>query len=187
MYNPAGIMLANLRALLGVIVDIILLRRGPEHLPASTVLLALIVGLYLAVVGLVGMASPDFGARQMFAVVLGVGASLLWYYSALSAVKKRERFVQLATGMMAVCTVFTPLLEPMKMSLFQQTEAKESPAQLYVLLMLFLVAWAMTIYVRMVRAAFEWPWPAALLLIIGQEIFALVIIYMFIGAPQAPA
>ena len=40
VYNPAGIMLANLRALFGVVVDIVLLRRGPEDLPASTVLLA---------------------------------------------------------------------------------------------------------------------------------------------------
>mgnify|MGYP003693691237 CR=1 FL=1 len=35
VYNPAVIMLANLRALFGCLVDIILLRRGPEHLPAS--------------------------------------------------------------------------------------------------------------------------------------------------------
>jgi hypothetical protein len=180
-------MLANLRALLGVVVDIILLRRGPEHLPASTVLLALTVGLYLAVVGLVNLSTAGFGARHMFAIALGVGASLVWYYGALSMVKKRERFVQLATGLIAVSTVFTPLLEPMKMNLLQQVEGKQSPTQLFVLLMLSLVAWAITVYVRMVRAAFEWPWPAALLLIIGQEVFALVIIYMFIGAPPAAA
>ena len=43
VYNPPGIMLANLRALFGVVVDIVLLRRGPEHLPASPALLAVTI------------------------------------------------------------------------------------------------------------------------------------------------
>ena len=38
-------MLANLRALFGVFVDIMLLRRGPEHLPASPVLLGIVVAV----------------------------------------------------------------------------------------------------------------------------------------------
>ncbi|MBC8028459.1 MAG: hypothetical protein H7Y89_20900, partial [Steroidobacteraceae bacterium] len=37
-----------MRALLGVIVDIILLRRGPEHVPASPALLAVIIAVYAA-------------------------------------------------------------------------------------------------------------------------------------------
>ena len=45
MYNPAGIMLANLRALFGCVVDIILLRRGPEALPAAQGLLVVLVAL----------------------------------------------------------------------------------------------------------------------------------------------
>lgn len=187
MYNPAGIMLANLRALLGVVIDIILLRRGPEHLPASTLLLVIAAGLYLLVVCLVGMSSGTFGAQQVLAVIIGIGAMLLWYYGALSVVKKRERFVQLAIGVLAVSTVFTPLLGPMKNTLFAQLEAKESPAPMFVMLAMFLIGWALVVYVRMLRAAFEWPWPAALLLFIGQEIFAVFLILTFIGAPPAAA
>lgn len=187
MYNPAGIMLANLRALLGVVIDIILLRRGPEHLPASTLLLVIVAGLYLFLVCLVGMSVGSFGAPQLLAVIIGIGATLLWYFGALSVVKKSERFVQLAIGMLAVSTVFTPLLGPMKNTLFAQIEAKVSPPPLLALLATFLVVWMIVVYVRMLRAAFEWPWPAALLLFIGQEIFVLFIILTFIGAPPAAA
>jgi len=48
VYNRPGIMLANLRALFGLLVDIVLLRRGPESLPASPSLLVIVIVLNTA-------------------------------------------------------------------------------------------------------------------------------------------
>ena len=51
------------------------------------------------------------------------------------------------------------------------------------MLALFLMVWLVVIFVRIVRAAFEWSWPAALLLVIGQEIFSLLVFVLIFGAP----
>ena len=49
VYNRRAIMLVNLRAVLARVVDIVLLRAGPETLPASTGLLAVVVAVNVAV------------------------------------------------------------------------------------------------------------------------------------------
>ena len=45
VYNRRAIMLVNLRALLVRLIDIVLLRGGPEQLPASAGLLAVVVAV----------------------------------------------------------------------------------------------------------------------------------------------
>jgi hypothetical protein len=185
VYNPAVIMLANLRALLGVIVDIVLLRRGPEHLPASNVLLAIMIGVYLLVDSMVSVWLNAFDAKRLITLAIGITATLVWYHFALIIVKKRERFAQLLTGLFAVSILFTPLFIPMANTIVAQSAAKQEPSQAFVLLMLGVLVWAMVIYVRMVRAAFEWQWPSALLMIIGQECFTLLLFFLIFGAPQA--
>jgi hypothetical protein len=185
VYNPAGIMLANLRALFGVVVDIILLRRGPEHLPASTMLLAIMIGLYLLVDTIVAASLSMFAAKRLAGLAIGITATLVWYHFALLVVKKRERFTQLLTALFVVSTVFTPLFMPLVSTVLTQQEAKQQPSTILMMLMLVLLAWAVVVYVRVVRTAFEWPWPAALLMIIGQESFTLVIFMLIFGGPQA--
>jgi len=185
VYNPAGIMLANLRALFGVVVDIILLRRGPEHLPASTMLLGVTIGVYFVVDSIVAASLSLLVPKRVASLAIGVTATLVWYHVALSVVKKRERFAQLLTALFIVSTVFTPLFMPMVSMVMAQQEAKQQPSALFMLLMLGVLAWAVVVYVRMVRSAFEWPWPAALLMIIGQECFTLLIFILVFGGPQA--
>jgi hypothetical protein len=187
VYNPAGIMLANLRALFGVVVDIILLRRGPEHLPASTLLLAVMIGVYLLVDSIVASSLSMFIPKRLASLVIGITATLVWYQVALSVVKKRERFTQLLTALFAVSTVFTPLFMPLVSMVLAQQEAKQQPSAVIMMLMLAMLVWAVVVYVRVVRSAFEWPWPAGLLMIIGQECFTLLIFILVFGGPQAAA
>jgi hypothetical protein len=180
-------MLANLRALLGVIADIVLLRRGPEHLPASNVLLAIMIAVYLAVDSMVASWLAVFEPKRIITLVIGITATLVWYHFALIAVHKRERFAQLLTGLFALSALFTPLFIPMASTVMAQTEAKEQPSQAFMLLMLGVLGWFMVIYVRMVRSAFEWRWPAALLMILGQELFTLIIFFLIFGGAQPAA
>lgn len=188
MYNPAAIMLANLRALFGVIADILLLRRGPEHLPASNLLLVSMILLYAVVDVAVASWSSAMDSRRVVALAINIGTTLLWYHLALAFVGKRERFTQLLTGFFAVSAVFTPIFIPMAATVVAQSEAKEQPSQVFLLLMVGVLVWALTIYVRMIRSAFEWPWPAALLMIIAKEIFTLFVISLILGGPEpAPA
>jgi hypothetical protein len=169
--------------LFGVVVDIILLRRGPEQLPASSALLAVVVGIYMAISAMV-VASVSTQDRNWPAeLIIGTVSMLAWYQVALRLAKKRERFAQTMTAMFGVSTIFAPLLMPMLNTVATQVQAKEQPSQFMTLLSLFLLVWLIVVFVRIVRAAFEWPWPAALLLVMGQEIFSILAFVLVFGAP----
>jgi hypothetical protein len=176
-------MLANLRALFGVVVDIILLRRGPEQLPASSVLLAATVATYLAISAMVIASVSTRDTNWPLELLIGTATMLVWYRVALQLAKKRERFAQTMTATFGVSTIFAPLLLPMLGSAIAQVQAKQQPSQLITLLALFLMVWMVVVLVRIVSAAFEWPWPAALLLVIGQEVFSILVFVLVFGAP----
>jgi uncharacterized membrane protein (UPF0136 family) len=176
-------MLANLRALFSVIVDIVLLRRGPEQLPASPVLLAAVVGVYLVISSLVAASVSVQDRNWPVELLIGTATMLIWYQVALRLAKKRERFPQTMTAMFGVSTIFAPLLVPLLNSVQTQILAKQQPSQFTAMLALFLMVWLVVIFVRIVRSAFEWPWPAALLLVIGQEIFSVVVFVLVFGTP----
>jgi uncharacterized membrane protein (UPF0136 family) len=169
--------------LFGVVVDIILLRRGPEQLPASSALLAVVVGIYMAISAMVAASVSTQDRNWPVELILSTVSMLAWYQVALRLAKKRERYPQTMTAMFGVSTVFAPLLVPMLNSVATQVQAKQQPSQLVTLLSLFLLVWMIVVLVRIVRAAFEWPWPAALLLVIGQEIFSILVFVLVFGAP----
>ena len=176
-------MLANLRALFSVVVDIILLRRGPEQVPASTVLLAVTVAIYLAISAMVVASVATTDGNWPVELIIGAASMLVWYQVALQLAKKRERYPQTMTAMFGVSTIFAPLLVPMMSSVAASVQVKQQPSQFITMLALFLLVWMIVVFVRIVRAAFEWPWPAALLLVIGQEIFSVVVFVLVFGAP----
>jgi hypothetical protein len=177
-------MLANLRALFSVIVDILLLRRGPEQLPASSVLLAAVVGVYLVISSLVAVSVSVQDRNWPLELLIGTTTMMIWYRVALQLAKKRERFQQTMTAMFGVSTIFAPLLVPLLNSAQMQILAKQQPSQFTAMLALFLMVWLIVVFVRIVRSAFEWPWPAGLLLVIGQEIFSVVVFVLIFGAPS---
>lgn len=179
-------MLANLRALFAVVIDIVLLRRGPEQLPTSPVLLGISVALYCAiaatVAGVMGTADP----RLPFEMIVIIGATLLWYRIGLQLAKKAERFVQTATALFATRALIAPVDLPIRLTVFSQMQANTQPSSLLALLFLGLLVWQFVINVRIVRAAFEWPLPAAIIMIIAQEFAVLMVVAALFGQAQAP-
>jgi len=176
-------MLANLRALFSVVVDIILLRRGPEQVPASSALLVVTVGIYMAISAMVVASVSTKDANWPLELVIGAASMLVWYRVALHLAKKGERYPQTMTAMFGVSTIFAPLLFPMTNSLLVQVQAKQQPSQFITMLALFLVVWMLVVLVRIVSAAFELSWPAALLLVVGEWIFSVLLLVLILGGP----
>jgi hypothetical protein len=175
-------MLANLRALLGVIVDIVLLRRGPDSLPASPALLASVVGVYSAVMGLV--ASSFATAEQNWPVELGASIVmvLLWYRVALTLAGKRERFVQMMTALFCAHLLIRPLTVPLQSILLEEARAKTpSPSLGLALILLILVVWLFVVTVRIVRSTFEWPTAGAIILVLAQELTMITILVLLLS------
>jgi hypothetical protein len=184
-------MLANLRALLGVVADIVLLRRGPEHLPASPVLLAFVVVAYVVLYALayqvfvvpqLPQPPPAWPLQSASATLL----ELLWFRVAFNLVRKGERFVQTATALFAVNTLFifcVPLLAALIPASLDPQNVQ--PPLLPLLLGSFAGIWMLVVLVRIVRGAFEWGWVAsALLLLGGLFVPAVIVSAMFSGSPN---
>ena len=50
----------------------------------------------------------------------------------------------------------------------------------------FIFIWAVVVYVRIVRLAFEWPWFLALLLLLGQFFALMLVISLLFGGAANP-
>lgn len=180
-------MLANLRALFTVVIDIALFRRGPEQLPASPVLLAIAIVAYAGIAAIVTHALSFANTRLPLELAVFVAATMLWYRVALGLANKAERFVQTVTAMFATRALIAPLDMPVRLTLFAQMQAKVPPSSMLALVFLGLLVWQFVINVRIVRAAFEWQLPAVIIMIVAQEFVVLMVVAALFGTAPAPS
>ncbi len=183
-------MLANLRALFGVVIDIVLLRRGPEQLPASPALLAITMAAFAVVAATVSSQVATSDPNWPIELAVALVMIPLWYRVALQLAKKPERFLQTVTAMFAVLLLFAPLAVPAIGILMEQQKAYETtkvpPSGLLTLVVLTLVVWRFVIYVRITRAAFEWPVIPAVILVLAQEFAMLLVLLALSGVAAQP-
>jgi FtsH-binding integral membrane protein len=180
-------MLANLRALLAVIVDIVLLRRGPDSLPTSRVLLFAFALLYLVVAGLSQAALPQPPPLWPVQLLIGIIVLLLSFHLAFTAARKRERFVQTLTAVFAVSALFAPALTPMLTAVMQQSKQPQTASGALLVLTMGIAVWMFVIQIRIVRAALEWPIFGVIIFICAQELLGAIIFVMLFGASAATA
>jgi MFS-type transporter involved in bile tolerance (Atg22 family) len=178
-------MLVNLRALLARLVDIVLLRGGPESLPASPMLLGVVIVANLAVYVIVLALIPTGHEMSILELIVSTAVPLLWYQIAFSLANKPERFVQTMIAFFGVNTLFQPVIAPMLATLLPYVEKQDPavtpPAALS--LLFFLVAlWLLIVWARVVRAAFEWPYIVVIIFILGQNFAAVFVDAMLFGA-----
>jgi len=177
-------MLVNLRALLGSLIDLVLFRRGPETLPASPGVLAFVVALNAAVTALVVAFIPTVPAVTALEMLANAAVPLLWYWIAFSLAKKPERFVQTMSAFFGVNAIFQPVVAPMFAALLpyiQKPDPNVPPPAALSLLFLAITVWLLIVWVRIVHAAFEWPYAACILFVFAQNFAALYIFALLFG------
>jgi len=96
--------------LLRLFTQIALLRRGPQDIPASPVLLGLTVLGYFAVNALVSLVLPPIPGAWLPQLGVEMLFMLAWYALLLRVAKRPERFLQTATAMFGYQLVLSPLL-----------------------------------------------------------------------------
>jgi hypothetical protein len=137
-----------LKALINAAVEICLLRLGPQQLPASSALLALLllfnllIGVLMSIATHVGIA---IGLLQsLFELVLMLGT----LYLALNLTRKHMRFNQTAIALLLSNLLIGVLALPL-FSWYQRTAATESG-----LLLLVLIFWSIVVQGHIIRHAF---------------------------------
>ena len=185
-------MLANLRALFGCMVDIILLRRGPEHLPASPVLLGIVAALEVILYSLgdrlfIRPVAPQLSATP-FMQVVGALLTLLTFRIALHLAGKPERFVQTMIAMFAANTMAVPAL-PLLGAVLQYTGKPDGAAAPFLLLLMGAVVgiWMFAVLVHIVKSAFEWSWLQAALMFIASHIGIAIVLGLIFGEAPKPS
>lgn len=162
--------------LIRLFAQIALLRRGPQDLPASGLLLALAVAAYFAVNCLVAnLVPPASGWPAHLAV--DIAFTLAWYYGLLRVAGRPERTLQTSSAVFGYQAVLTPLLlvSEWLMRRFAQDTTWQLPVAL---LWLILVVWVVAANSHIVKAALEWSIGASVGLVILQIIAGQLLLYI---------
>jgi hypothetical protein len=154
-----------MKELIQLFAQIALLRRGPQDLPASPLLLALTVSGYVLVSLIVTSVLPPVQGAQVLVAAL---FTLLWYVMLLRFCGRSERILQTATAVFGLQALLAPLVSASDW-LWLRFGA-DSFWQLPVLLIVLVVAvWLIAASSHIVRAALEWSTPASVALVILQS------------------
>jgi hypothetical protein len=147
-------------------VQIALLRRGPQDLPASVLLLTLTVIGYACVNAALSSVLPPV-ADWPEQLALDVLFMLAWYFVVLRLCGRRERFLQTATAVFGFQTVLTPPLVAVEWLVGRY--AHDSAWQLPLgVAGLAVVIWLIAANSHVVKAALEWSSGASVALVILQ-------------------
>ena len=154
-----------MKALLELLRDIMLFRRGPQDVPYSTTLLA---GACIAAYVIDFAATAQFYDNAAIAapIAVSVAAELLLVYAALQMSSRGERFAQTASALMGTRIAFTLMTFPMLLGLgpARDPQALTAMQALLVWLLLPFAFWKLAVTARVLRSALETSMRVGLLL-----------------------
>jgi len=147
--------------------QIAVLRRGPQDVPASTLLLVVTVIGYFLINAAVNAVLPPSDAAWLPHLLLEIGFNLAWYALWLKLVRRPERILQTTTAVFGFQAVLSPIMivSDWLALRFQHDAFWQLPFSLIVLVLLI---WLIAALGNVVKAALEWSGPASVALAILQ-------------------
>jgi hypothetical protein len=170
-------------SLLNLFVDLCLLRRGPQDLPVSRVLLLLVLLLDLAAGVLLGRTVWGATGPAIGATLLDVGVLLLLLHVALRVRDVLPRFTQSAAALLGVSTLFTLVAMPLQ-SLLDVSEAADPEAGMALLYLLY-VAWVQVVYGHILRHALNVQLSAGIAIALAYTLTSAIVVELFFPLPEA--
>lgn len=142
-------------ALIRLYVEIALLKRGPQDVPASGLLLALTIAAYFAINSAVNLVLPAQGVAWVVMLAIDILFTLAWYAVLLVAVHRRERLLQTTTAVFGYRSVIAPLAIGAEwlMRRFGSVAAWQVPLMV---VYLGIVVWMIAVNTHVLKAAIEW-------------------------------
>ncbi|HUO20337.1 MAG TPA: hypothetical protein VMU44_11235 [Steroidobacteraceae bacterium] len=164
-----------MRQIIRLFVQIALLKRGPQDLPASPTLLALTVCAYAALTALVSGLLPQGGAAPL-PLAVEIAFTLVWYAAVLRLLGRSERFLQTTTGIFGVQTL---LMQPLLVSVWlMRRYGQDATWQLPVAVAgLAVVIWLVAANSHVVKAALEWSSAASVALVILEIVSGQLLLF----------
>jgi len=175
-------------SILKLYLDIALLRRGPEDVPASRPLLYATLAAFIVLNALLTVAFRPTVENWLPQLMVSVGFTLFWYRVLLSLFGHAERYVQTMTAVLGFGCIVTPVLLPAVGAMAPYMEAKQTAEQampFIVLLMLPLFIYLLFVSARILRAAIERPMFQCVMLVLLQTFLEPLLLLSLFGAGEA--
>jgi hypothetical protein len=174
-YAQAAPVSKVMRDVIRLFVQIAMLRRGPQDLPPSLLLLVLTVCAYVAVFVVVSALLPPTAGWQL-ALGVDVLFTLGWYAALLQLAGRRERFLQTASGIFGLQALLTPplLASEWLVKRFGQDATWQLPVGVLVLAVLI---WVIAANSHVVKAALEWSSTSSVALVILQIVASQLLLF----------
>jgi hypothetical protein len=147
--------------------DIALLRRGPQDVPTSTLLLAMTIAAYCLVNLLVNWALPPPSGPWLPVLLVDVLFTLAWYATLLNLFHKRERVLQTTTAVFGFRAVLAPLSIGCDW-LARRFGAVESWKLPLAIGFTAVIVWVVAANSRILKAALEWSMLQCVLLVLVE-------------------
>ncbi|HKZ74179.1 MAG TPA: hypothetical protein VJ011_08945 [Steroidobacteraceae bacterium] len=162
--------------------QIALLRRGPQDVPGSALVLVATVAGYFVVNFAVSLVLPPIEGAWAGRLAVDVVFMLVWYAALLRLAGKPERFVQTASAVFGFQAVLAPLLV---VTGWLMRRHDQDPAWQFPLAMLavLLVVWLIAANSHVLKAALEWPLLACIGLVLLQIVAAWLLTWVFFPPP----
>jgi hypothetical protein len=158
-----------MQELIRLFAQIALLRRGPQDLPTSALLLSLTIAGYFAVNFLISSLLPPFQGPWIAHLCVDVVFMFAWYTLLLRIVGKPERFLQTATAVYGFQLILSPLL--IAAEGLTRRFPQDSLGQFAIsLLSLGMLVWIIAANSHIVKAALEWSLLPSVALVILQTL-----------------
>jgi hypothetical protein len=172
----------DMREIIRLYTQIAVLRRGPQDVPASLLLLVLTVAGYLAVNYLVSSALPP-DDHWRAPLLVDTAFMLVWYVALLKLLGRPERILQTVTALFGFQSVLAPLLIATQW-LMRRFGQDDSWQMAVTCLGLLLFAWLIAANSHVVKAALEWSGSASVALVILQLLAGWLVMFALF-APKA--
>jgi hypothetical protein len=168
-------------AMLRLFLDIALMRRGPEDLPASPAVLALTAAGYFIVNFAVSTVAPPIPGPWLEQLVVDVAFTFLWYRILLNLRSKPERYLQTTTAVFGYQAVIAPIWVS---CVWAVGHFRSNPAALFPISSagLAILVWMLAVNVRILRSALEWSKGACVALVVLQTVIGQLLISLFPAA-----
>jgi hypothetical protein len=169
-----------MKELIQLFTQIALLRRGPQDLPASMLLLGMSIVGYFGINFLVSSLMPPIKGWPAHLAV-DVVFTLVWYVVLLRLAGRSERTLQTTTAVFGFQAVLSPLLviSEWLMLRFAQDTTWQLPVAL---IWLMLVIWVIAANSHVVKAALEWSSAASVFLVILQILAGQLVLFALFPA-----
>ena len=179
-------MIRNVLALIQTLIDIMRLRKGPEAIPHSQVVLVVVVMLWVVADLISVAASPNVAMDRRIVGWLVTLVALVIYGLIVLFYRRSERLLQMMSAIIGCGAIFTFMLTIILGTSGQLPD--ESALQIgFIMAVFFVMLWSVVVEGHILASTIEQPRIVGLMIALAVFLLQIYLLEMAFPAPEVPA